>query len=158
MKPQRKSASKAPGKSKEELRRLTELEKKAFQGLSIEFPPPGDESPIKVTLDYSFDQAPDVTKTTGRFITIDLPAINAMLKDMFSVIDARVPHFRGRPKFPNTLEIVDEAAKIRAEGGMYTWIARKRGLTTKQLQERIRTHRTRFDQKVAEYKTSKKTS
>jgi hypothetical protein len=56
----------------------------------------------------------------------------------------------------NTEEILDAAAKRRAEGGKYTWIARKSGLTPKQLQDRVHAHKAYFNQKVAEYTAAKK--
>jgi hypothetical protein len=147
-------AKEASGNSNEKRRRRAELEKKSFQGISIYIPP--NDGSIEVSIGYSFDQATAVTRA-GNFVSMDLSAIDERMGDICDIINARVPHFRGRPRFPNTLEIVDAAAKIRAEGGKYTWIARKSGLTPKQLQDRVHTHKARFNQKVAEYTAAKKT-
>jgi hypothetical protein len=134
--PRGSRAEETSGNSNEERRRLRELENKSLQEISIAIPLDG---PTKVTIDYSFDQTA------------------AAIGDICAIISKRTPQARGRPMLPNTEEILDAAAKIRAEGGKYTRIARKSGLTPKQLQDRVHTHKARFNQKVAEYTVAKKT-
>jgi hypothetical protein len=62
---------------------------------------------------------------------------------------------KGRPATARRYEIIDAAAKVKAEGGHYTRLAARFHLRPKQLTDLVQTNRLYFNRKVREFRTTK---
>jgi phosphoribosyl 1,2-cyclic phosphodiesterase len=74
--------------------------------------------------------------------------------ELLAMIRKAEPRRRGRRGFPNRTEILDAAAKARAERKFYTHVAPRFNMTPKQLIELVRRNRKHFDAKVKEFQQS----
>lgn len=134
MKRQRQKTSKEPGKSNQEQRELAEQTLKSLEEITIDIA--SDASRAEATLKYSFDL---------RSPNLDL--LGELMEQTFPQPKRRP----GRPTLPNQTEILDAAAKAKAETGKYTQVAARFRVTPKQLTDLVRNNRPYFNHKVKEF-------